>query len=1052
MVGQNGAIRRTTDGAVTWTSAPSGVTAHLRAVAFIDALTGWAAGDAGTILKTINGGSSWTAQTSGVSVALLALAARNANEAWAVGESGTILETSDGGTTWQFVDVGQGTVPLRGIAAGASPHGWIVGDDSALVPLEGAAPAFRSLPALSFGIQPGRYYVKGTLCEIEEAASFYNQPDRRVAERLTPGTHLAFLDVWQRHLSYLEEPRIREVALGGPDTASRGKTVWQLRTMPIDAVSPPEWHCLSEVPEWEALVAPSAARLKARAEPEQVAASLCELGAAGGFRRVENQLYRVEVHEAGAVPTFKWSRENGSVAFAIESIVEAGGQTTVTLARRGLDDNLDLVRNGWVEVVDDDVVLERAVGVLLRFVDVGNDPSEVVLDGLVGDIGRRPSRHPLLRRWDQRPPGNDAALRIEEGQWISLEDGVEVFFEPGGSYRPGEYWEIPARTISGDVEWPRDEHGMPVARGPAGIKHHYCRVAILEVAPDGTVTVVSDCRLLFPPVTAMTQLEYVSGDGQDGIPGNSLPQPLRVRVVRGEHPVENAIVRFDVTQGQGRVDASAPDGFVDVLTLADGVAECAWTLDANINAASRHQSVQATLLDAASSAVPGQRIGFHATATLTLSSIAGDGQEGPPSATLPHPLEVRVANGQTPVAGRQVHYQVFGGGSLTPASPVATLANGVAQIDWVLGAAGAQRVEAEIRDAAGVRVQHVAFNATIRQQAVATVGCELTVGPGGDLDRLDGDRIESLLQERGRLCLCLLPGEHKVDRLNVEMRGFLTIHGCGPGTILHILGPSQFVGLSYVELAGFSIQYQGADGGIQFVKCSEVALRRMSFEARNGYNGSFLDFLAVPDVTIDACTTTEGDVPETRALRWSAIVFRDAFGVKRITDSRIRGMVALYGPGNEGAEFARADLEALLKAFTQARVIEATGGIVFDNNVFERITIADAVRMRILAMLKGGDGAFNGLFRSATLVGNRILDRRSIVFTELAALAANCLDLRIEGADVLATFLCRSATVTGTVSNLGPPPGAAGPRNELWVLSAIGRCFESANAVVVRHL
>jgi hypothetical protein len=46
---------------------------------------------------------------------------------------------------------------------------------------------------------------------------------------------------------------------------------------------------------------------------------LCEIAATAGYRRLENQLYRVEVHEGGASPTFKWSRENGSVAAAFSA-------------------------------------------------------------------------------------------------------------------------------------------------------------------------------------------------------------------------------------------------------------------------------------------------------------------------------------------------------------------------------------------------------------------------------------------------------------------------------------------------------------------------------------------------------------------------------------------------------------------------------------------------------------------------------------------------------------------------------------------------------------
>src|SRR5262249_36091863 len=151
---------------------------------------------------------------------------------------------------------------LRAIALGAAPHGWVAGDGSLVRLGSSPGPVAEPLLGVSFSIEPGRLYVKGVLCEADERASFYNQPDRHVETRLAPGAYVAYLDVWQRYLSYLEAPSIREVALGGPDTAGRAKTVWQVRTLPLDDVSPPGWTCLSDIPGWAALTAKPTARLR----------------------------------------------------------------------------------------------------------------------------------------------------------------------------------------------------------------------------------------------------------------------------------------------------------------------------------------------------------------------------------------------------------------------------------------------------------------------------------------------------------------------------------------------------------------------------------------------------------------------------------------------------------------------------------------------------------------------------------------------------------------------------------------------------------------------
>jgi photosystem II stability/assembly factor-like uncharacterized protein len=1045
VAGQDGRIFSTNDGGATWTERTSGSSSHLRALAFADANNGWAVGDAGTILKTTNGGVAWAAQPSGTAAALRAAVARGASEAWAAGDAGAILRTQDGGATWQAMDLGQPQVTFRGAAAGTPPHGWLAGDASAIVGIGGGSPAPPAAPLPNTGlvIGPGRFYVKGVLCESHGHASFYNQPDRIVATRLDPGQHLVYLDVWQRHISHLEDPRIREVALGGPDTTTRGKTVWQLRTLPLSGGgSPPEWSCASEIPGWNELTAKPTSRLRARAEPEQVAASLCELGAAGGFRRVENQLYRVEVHDGGAAPTFKWSRENGSVAFPITDVAESGGQTTITLANRGLDDNLDLVLNGWVEVLDDDAVLENGVGLLRQYVAAGNDPLEIVLDGTVGETGSRPSRHPLIRRWEHRPSGSASALPIVPGQWIALEDGVEVWFDPGGAYRPGEYWQIPARTTIADVEWPRDEHGVPVAKPPDGIEHRYCRLAIVEVDADGSIQVLSDCRNVFPPLTALTQLLHVSGDGQDGIPGLELPHPLRARVVRGEHPVEGAAVRFEVIDGAGHLTGAPPGVPVDVPTGPDGIAECGWFLDPDIRPAARHQRVLASRLDQGGNAITGQAIEFCATGSLALEYVSGDGQIGQASQQVPQPLEVRIANGQTPVPGVPVHFTVTsGGGAIVGAATVNTLANGVASVRWQLGAAGLQRVEAEILAGAN-RFQHVGFNAAFAPQTGGSRrGCDFTVGPDGDIPALTTNNIRPLLQKFSQVCLCLLPGEHVIESLELTVGGFLTIHGCGPGTTIRLNGPAVLAGLSYFELSSVTLRPATPNATLLFRKCREVVLRHVDARGTADFTGLLFNLTAVPDVCFEGCTI--GDDPRRPVRTWDAVVVDEPTGMKRFIANAFQAPVSFYGPAKIGQSLA---LNELFDRLASAPELAARGGdVLLENNTFGLLTIGAAMLDRLNTFAGGGPPPPADLFESAVLTGNILRDRETLFLAKLVALAGT--SLAVERNERLGVFIADTAAVASTVTSVPLDDAFA-----LFVLTRRDRCREAANVVFIRHV
>ena len=66
LVGNNGLIRCTNDFGITWQTQVSGTVTNLKAVQFLDALTGWAVGDEGTILKTTDGGMTWGGVSTGV--------------------------------------------------------------------------------------------------------------------------------------------------------------------------------------------------------------------------------------------------------------------------------------------------------------------------------------------------------------------------------------------------------------------------------------------------------------------------------------------------------------------------------------------------------------------------------------------------------------------------------------------------------------------------------------------------------------------------------------------------------------------------------------------------------------------------------------------------------------------------------------------------------------------------------------------------------------------------------------------------------------------------
>lgn len=354
-----------------------------------------------------------------------------------------------------------------------------------------------------FVLSDGHYYVDGLLCEVESSVQYTDQPYWKPKPLDDDyDQHLIYLDVWERHVSYLQDGRIREVALGGPDTATRAQVVWQVK-----ATDEQDWNVLDEDESRGFL------KVLTRHPGETASTDPCITKPEARYRGPENQLYRVEIHRSGpaksdAGATFKWSRENGSVAFPIRKLEG----TFVTLDFLTTDDRLGLKVGDRVEVTDDGHVLQGEPGILAEVEAVDPLGARVTLKTPMDlpEYDRSDPRHPLLRRWDYRPGDpsrggleleNDGALPVveNENQWIVLEDGIEIQFVPSGAgeantYRNGDYWWFAARTVTGEVEWPGPP-GEPDAVPPHGVEHHYAPLAI--VTRNGDDLDVDDKRRKF---------------------------------------------------------------------------------------------------------------------------------------------------------------------------------------------------------------------------------------------------------------------------------------------------------------------------------------------------------------------------------------------------------------------------------------------------------------------------------------------------------------------------------------------------------------------------
>ncbi|HWY03780.1 MAG TPA: DUF6519 domain-containing protein [Candidatus Acidoferrum sp.] len=406
--------------------------------------------------------------------------------------------------------------------------------------------------ALTIG--PGRMYVDGLLAEnhgdpkaarwdpalsemsdspqpppaTETGAIDYTQQPYMPAGTTLPagnGPFLAYLDVWIRPVTYLEDPDLVDKAVG-IDSTGRLQTVWQVKMM--DLANSPGATCGSAISGWPP---PSSGGLLSTGTAPSIPSGPCCLSPAAAYTGIENQFYRVEIHrpgsaEASGVPptslaagtaTFKWSRDNASVMTAVTSIANvtnSAGKSASQLSVQSLgrDQVLGFAPGNWIEILDDNLEFGGQPGELHQIDTVDFAAKTVTLaKPLTGFVtgNTDPKVHTRIRRWDQsgkiyEQDGTTVWWDLDAqgtgdipvppaGTSLLLENGITVIFSMttsgGSSLLTADFWTFAARTADGSVE---KLHAVP----PRDIHHHYARLSIVTFPNSAT-----DCRTKWPPST-----------------------------------------------------------------------------------------------------------------------------------------------------------------------------------------------------------------------------------------------------------------------------------------------------------------------------------------------------------------------------------------------------------------------------------------------------------------------------------------------------------------------------------------------------------------------
>jgi hypothetical protein len=387
----------------------------------------------------------------------------------------------------------------------------------------------------------GRFIGDGRAATKEAHGTYFTQPDLPLADpaALAPVAEAhrridwAYLDLWERPLSYVERPALREIALEGPDTCTRTQLVAQVRLLkgvevPLASDAQPPSDAFAALPRIGAGVLSTkdkpAAILGACADP-------CEPAIAGPYVGEDNRLFRVEIHRAGdvglaadaATAWFKWSRDNAGVMCALVADALAGDLSALV-------EKPELFAVGdLVELADDVIELNSGPyedrvnhakplrGELRKIVTVNLqtrrvswedptviDPLEIPFHAAL-PRALRIVHHAKLTRWD-----GQAACTAGD---VVLADGVVIEFG-GKAMCAGDYWLFTTRTVDRSVE--------RLIEAPArGVKHDYYPLAAIhrwrDIAPAPEIVFAEDLRPRFAALPDLDASRVAYDPGASGV-------------------------------------------------------------------------------------------------------------------------------------------------------------------------------------------------------------------------------------------------------------------------------------------------------------------------------------------------------------------------------------------------------------------------------------------------------------------------------------------------------------------------------------------------------
>lgn len=398
-----------------------------------------------------------------------------------------------------------------------------------------------SLPPFDFTVGAGTMYVDGLRVHLDKPVQYGTQqewldhktdPDWVNPSSLTNSDtqqEFVYLYLREQEVSAVEDSSLREVALGGPDTAQRLRLIQHI----VRLNTPQATDCCSAIKvaadNWEhkglnfhksTLRLKSWGTLKVAFQNLNSSSDPCNPEAHGGYLEADNQLIRIQISpNSNLANTWKlvWGFDNASFLYRVDPVDK--DNQTLRLQSRPIDAFHELRANQAVEVLQAAVLLSNgeyiaaATGFVTTLTTPYNHETQTVSlanpfpsDYLETDQIPRP---PLfLRVWEEELPFTP------ETPVVLGKTGLQVILRSssaGKLFHVGDYWSIAVRPNTPTEVYPHRylENYQP----PDGPRLWVCPLAVInwEQQMDNCngdlvkLQILDDCRKLFDNLVDLTK-------------------------------------------------------------------------------------------------------------------------------------------------------------------------------------------------------------------------------------------------------------------------------------------------------------------------------------------------------------------------------------------------------------------------------------------------------------------------------------------------------------------------------------------------------------------